>query len=110
MRKEYRIRKNEEFGALMGEHHSSASSSFVVYRRNRQEAKARFGISVSKKLGGAVERNLIKRQLRMMITETVDFAQYPFDCVVIVRKGYLKQSYAGNKKDLEKLLKTGRIG
>lgn len=109
MKKDNRIRKNEEFSRIISAHHSKASKNFVVYFIGRRLDHCRVGISVSKKLGGAVERNKIKRQVRMMLQELIDFDENTNDYIVIVRHSYLDNSYADNKKDLEKMLKTCKI-
>ena len=57
MKKEYRIRKNEEFSEIIGERKRFSAFSFLVYYRKRKEEHARIGISVSKKRGNAVVRN-----------------------------------------------------
>lgn len=109
MKKEYRIRKNEEFTRIIRKKNSKASRSFIIYSDDRIEEHARAGISVSKKLGNAVIRNRIKRQLRMMIHETVNLDMAQKDFIVIVREAYLNGTYDENKKDLEKAVKNCNI-
>ena len=109
MKKEFRVRKNEEFSAIISKKHSVASASFVVYHSDRKLDHARAGISVSKKLGNAVERNRIKRQVREMIKALISFESYPKDLIVIVRKPYLERSFSDNKKDLETAIKKAII-
>lgn len=109
MKKVFRIKKNEEFSRIIALKHSLASSCFIVYFAPKAETNSRVGISVSKKLGKAYVRNKIKRQLRMMISELIDFDSVEYDYIVIVRPGYLKGSFEENKKDLENTLKKVRI-
>lgn len=109
MKKEYRIRKNEEFARIISKKHSKSSACFVAYYDNKALEHARVGISVSKKMGGAVERNKIKRQIREMAYELVDFENGQIDIVIIVKKPYLDRSFLQNKLDLEKLLKKAII-
>lgn len=109
MKKIYRICKNEEFATIIHRHHSSANASFILYIHQKQLQTARIGLSVSKKLGNAVVRNKIKRQLRMMLMEELNFEEYAYDAVVIVRRSYLDKSYADNKKDLLKLFRKVKI-
>lgn len=109
MKKTNRIRKNEEFASIIDKRHSKASSSFVVYYNERSEDHARIGISVSKRLGNAVMRNKIKRQVRMMLQESINFNETLYDYIVIVRNAYLSKTYADNKKDLEKTIKNCKI-
>lgn len=109
MKKLYRIRKNEEFARIIDEKHSTASANFVLYYSNAVEDHCRVGISVSKKLGDAVDRNRIKRQVREMIKSIVDFDNTSKDLIVIVRQSYLKNDYQINLLDLEKLVKKAII-
>lgn len=104
MKKRYHILKSEEFQQMIRHEKKLAGPSFVCYHAPRKEEHARVGISLSRKIGNAVERNHIKRQVRMMCHELIDFASYPEDIVLIVRFGYLDNGYADNKKMLEKLL------
>ena len=109
MKKKNRVKKNEEFQEIIRRRNSYANRSFVVYTSKRKEAEARVGISVSKKMGNAVKRNKIKRQLRMMIDEIYDYRSENLDLLVIVRANYSKQNYLNNKKDLEMAIKNAKI-
>lgn len=100
MKKQYRIRKNEDFGKIIGKKQSFANKAFIVYYSKNDLDHIRIGISVSKKLGNAVVRNKIKRQVRMLAKETFDFANQK-DYIIIVRNRYLQLSYKENKKELE---------
>lgn len=108
MRKEYRVRKNEEFADIMKHKRYLTSHAFVLYFKKKKENNARIGISVSKKLGNAVVRNKIKRQVRMMVQQMYHF-QEDFDTIIIVRIKYKEENYENNKKDLERLYKKVRI-
>ena len=74
----------------------------VYYGPRMAVTNDRAGISVSKKLGNAVVRNKVKRQVRMMISEITDFKRGA-DLIVIVRKNYLNNDYRTNKKELNML-------
>lgn len=108
MKKENRIRKAQEFSQIMNRKRFASTKSLVVYGAAKKLDHARFGISVSKKLGNAVERNKIKRQLRMMLQD-IDLEACPFDGVVIARWHFKEQSFADNKKDLEMCIKKVKI-
>ncbi len=109
MKKAYRIRKNEEFSAIIAKKRSKASSSFIIYYDLKKEEHGRVGISVSKKLGDAVHRNLFKRRLREMVRQVVDLDGSALDYIIIIRKGFIDKSFEENKKDLEKTIKACRI-
>ena len=109
MKKKYRIRKNEEFASIISKKHSVACDSFVLYFDNKKEDYGRAGISVSKKMGDAVTRNKIKRQIRMMLLSSFDFDNSNIDLVLIARKRYLDKDFIANQTELEKLIKRAII-
>lgn len=65
----------------------------------------RFGFTVTKKLGGAVVRNRIRRRLKSAALELADGCAYAgFDYVLIARQAALVRPFAALKKDLEDAL------
>lgn len=104
MKKINRVRKAQEFNQMIHTGKKLVSGSFALYHLPKKESAARVGITLPKKIGNAVKRNLIKRQVRMMCQELIDFRTFPEDVILIVRFGYTGRSYADNKKNLEKLL------
>lgn len=100
MKKEYRIRKNEDFGKIISKKTSLANQSFIIYYTKNDISHIRVGISVSKKLGNAVVRNKIKRQVRSLVNETFNFEDN-IDFIIIVRNKYLQLSYEENKKEIK---------
>lgn len=101
MKKEYRLRKNEDFQKVIQHKKQYANRRFVIYFKKNNE-HLRVGLSVSKKLGNAVTRNKIKRQVRMMAQDVFDTNQ-KMDYIIIIRKDYLNHSYQDNMDELNKL-------
>ena len=58
------LTKNYEFKRLYNKGKSAASKLVVVYFQRNNFAENRLGITVSTKLGGAVQRNRIRRRLK----------------------------------------------
>ena len=109
MKKKYRVKNPIEFQHIIHKGSKFANMSFVLYVEEKGTISSRIGISLSKKIGNAVERNKIKRQVRMMCQELIDFDTYPKDLIIIVRFGYKNLNYINNKKNLEKLLNKATI-
>lgn len=107
MKKKYRIKKNEEFQKILNKKKFFTSKSLVIYLKSKEENQARIGITVSKKMGNAVKRNKIKRQIRSMCQSLFSFEE-PFDCIIMVRKDYDNYSYEENKQMLQSILETSK--
>ncbi|MGM9941205.1 MAG: ribonuclease P protein component [Bulleidia sp.] len=103
MKKKNRIRKAEEFQKIIHKGKKFVCHQYVMYVMPKAEEEARIGISLSKKIGNAVERNKIKRQVRMMCQDLIPFDICSYDFVIIIRFGYVNSTYDRNKNSLEKL-------
>ena len=99
MKKEYRLLKSNDFKKTMSKKKVFTNSSFVFYYSKNDLNKIRVGISCSSKIGIAVTRNKIRRQVRMMCQSLFDKAD-SFDFVIIIRKGYLNKTFEQNQNEL----------
>ena len=90
-RKRARISRSGDFDAVYRRGRSAANRHLVVYAFAREEAgpgaPARLGLSVSRKVGGAVDRNRVKRALRERFAELAPALPEGLDVVVIARPG-----------------------
>jgi len=70
MKKNYlTIRKNREFQRLYKRGHSAVNSLLVTYLTRTHRTCNRIGITATKKVGGAVERNRARRVVRAAYAE-----------------------------------------
>lgn len=103
MKKINRVRKSQEFQKLIHTGKKVANAEYALYYLPKKEEMNRIGITLSKKIGNAVERNKLKRQVRMMCQDLIDFETCKFDAIIIVRFAYKNHDYLTNKNSLEKL-------
>lgn len=92
------IKKNFDFSRIISKRNFYKTFSYIIYIEKKEQNICHFGISVSKKIGNAVTRNKIKRQIKNMIDKN---KYYPiYNIVIIVRNNYLKNNYVDNEKML----------
>lgn len=85
------LKRNHEFRRLYSKGKSAASKCVVVYtRRNYNAGKNgeganRLGITVSTKIGGAVQRNRIRRRLKEIYRLNEHTLATGYDIVIVAR-------------------------
>ena len=107
MKKSNRVKTKIDFQKVINSKIKRYSKGFVILSLKKEEYDhPRFGITASKKLGGATIRVKIRRQVRAMIREiSADYNIVSSDYVIIVRNSYLTHTYQENKEELKLLFK-----
>ena len=99
-----RIKASDDFALTIKKGKAQRNQSFVIHYRTNEFNYVRVGISVSSKLGNAVVRNHIKRQIRSMCDEIMQYNNHALDIVIVVKQGFLNYSFDDNKMSLKELL------
>ncbi len=103
MKKKNIVKNNRDFQRIIHNNKPYKYKDYVIYLERIEEGEYHFGISVSKKLGNAVVRNKLKRQIRSIIHEK-DY-QKNFNCIIILGKGILSRTYEEMSANLLEALK-----
>lgn len=98
------IKDKREFDDIIHNSPYLKNKIFVIYNKEREVKFPRFGIAVGKKIGNAVTRNKVKRQLRSIIDNNKNLFQNSKDYIIIVKKSFLDSSFNENEKSLRSLL------
>ncbi|MEX2447473.1 MAG: ribonuclease P protein component [Solirubrobacterales bacterium] len=109
--KRRRLSRSGEFDRVYRDGSSQATRHLVLYsfpRREDGEEGVRLGVSVSRKVGGAVARNKVKRTLREAFWALSDRLPPEHDCVLVARPeiaGVIeREGVAGARASIEEAL------
>ena len=105
MKKREIIKSKKEFSNLIQNSKFIKTKEFVIYYKDNNINKKRFGIAISNKVGNAVTRNKLKRQTREIIDKLKTLFQNNKDYIIMIRKGCLESSFDSKLKSLENKLK-----
>lgn len=103
MNKEKIIRKSEDFSTIISNKQSYKNKYFSIYYKESNNSL--FGITVPKKVGKAVIRNKLKRQVKNIITNNEKYIQSNYNYVIIIKEPSLNLNYEGLTDNLLDLMK-----
>ena len=98
MKKKNVLKRNIDFDRIIKNNKAFRYKDYIIYIERQDFDGYHFGLSVGKKVGNAVIRNRIKRQLRSIIDEKN--YQNGLNCIIIVKKGILEKSFFQMKQEL----------
>ncbi len=102
MKKVNILKKNSEFQRIIKTVKPYKYKSYIVYVERIKEENYFFGISVGTKIGNAVTRNKIKRQIKNILDQKN--YQKGFNCIIIVKKEVISQTFLEMKEELFEIL------
>ena len=105
-RRRRRLSRSGEFDRVYREGRSHASRYLVVYAfpRSDEDRSPRLGVSVGRKLGGAVDRNRIKRLLRDAFWACSDRVAPGHDFVIVARPDAGELAASRGERGMEEAL------
>ena len=104
------LRRKADFDAV-GRNGTVRSSRLLVLRSVRREGPGtRIGLSTPRTLGGAVQRNRVRRRLRDLLRGQLDAKGPGWDLLLIARPDAGSATYAELREALRSLLERSGIG
>ena len=103
LRRDERLARRTDFLAIQTRGRKLWSPHYLVFFRMRSQVPARLGVTVSRKVGGAVVRNQVKRWIRETWRQRLD-VKPSADVVVVARPGAQALGFRATSEQLVGLI------
>ncbi|MBQ7141390.1 MAG: ribonuclease P protein component [Bacilli bacterium] len=100
------VKKNQDFSTILNNRKKIGNKYLVIYYKENNLSLNRYGISVSKKLGNAVTRNKIKRQVKNIIDKNENLFKKNQDYIIIIRKDFIDLKFESKEQIIKNLIST----
>ncbi len=115
-RKRGRLSRSGDFDRVYREGRSHANRFLVLYafpRSEDEDREMRLGLSVGRKVGGAVDRNKVKRSLREAFWQLAERLPQGYDFVLVARPDVAalvdRDGTDGVRGAIEEVISTGGL-
>lgn len=104
LKREYRLKKKYQFNYVYRVGKTAHGKFLVAVYSPSKNKNVRIGISVSKKVGNAVQRNRARRLLREAISQFLDKLDPNFNIIIVGKQSILEQKSDSVTADLKAVL------
>ena len=104
MKKRDVVKSNILFNEIINNGQRISNAYYIICGTYKDNIKNNYGLAVGKKIGNAVTRNKIKRQVRNIITNNFKLFPNYHNYIIIIKKEILNLSYQEMENKLVELL------
>lgn len=108
MKRLYSIKSKDEMDLIFKEKNSVGNSYFGIYTKKHDLSYFKYAISIGRKYGNAVERNLAKRRIRYIVSLYKNQLKHMM-FVIVVKPLVRELDYNDMLSQLEKLLNRAKL-
>ena len=105
MKKYEIVKEHKQFDDIIATGKYKKNKNFLIYNKESNLLIPRFGIAVGKKIGNAVTRNKLKRQIRMIINNNKNLFKNGKDYIIIVKRSSLELTFQQMTDSMLELIK-----
>ena len=99
-----RLKKRYQFNYVYKQGSHFFGRTMTIFVTTSKTKNIKVGFAVSKKIGYAFKRNLIKRRLREIVYSEIDNLKQNYNLIVVAKDNIENFSFAEIKNDFKKLI------
>ncbi len=103
LKKENRLKKRYQFNYVYRAGKKFSGKAITIYVTPSKVKNIKVGLAVTKKIGHAFKRNLIKRRLREIIYAQIPTLKQQFNLIVVAKEGIENFSFKYLSDEFKKL-------
>lgn len=104
LKKANRLKKRYQFNYVYKQGSHFFGKALVLYTTPSKTKNIKVGFAVTKKIGHATKRNLIKRRLREIVYKKIDSLKQNHNIIVVAKENIFDFSFAELESDFTKLI------
>ncbi|HHU21151.1 MAG TPA: ribonuclease P protein component [Acholeplasma sp.] len=104
MNRKYSLKKNYDIKELLQKKQSVGNRNYVIYYDYMERKDPLIALSVSRKVGNAVERNYEKRVIREIIRPLLETIEH-YKMLIVVKDKSTELSYTEKEENINYLIK-----
>lgn len=109
MKKAYILKKKSEIDAVFKPRQAVRSEFFSIYFIEKDQEHFKYALSIGRKYGHAVERNLIKRRIRMIVSNNQQKIKKSMQFVIVIYPKSSTLSFQTIQTQIVNLLTKSKI-
>lgn len=109
IKKVYRLKKKYQFNYVYKVGKTVGGKNLVLYYCPSKNKNIKVGISVSKKVGGAVVRNRTKRRIRESISPLLSKLKNNYNIIIVAKPASADATFKTLSRETDYLLKKAKL-
>ncbi len=98
------VKEKKDFNSIINNARFFKNNYYTIYIRKRKDSEIKFGLAISKKVGNAVVRNKLKRQVRALIDNIKETFPKGRDYIIMIKRNCLEINFQEMKINLIQLI------
>lgn len=109
MKRNYSLKTTKDIDSVFKGRVSVGNVYFAIYKKQHEYPHFKFALSIGRKYGNAVKRNLAKRRIRFILSENKSRIDNNFSFVIVIKPKAAELKYEDMLSNLNKLLIQSKL-